>query len=82
MAGIEELVGGDPRPNQTPYNAIVAAKVHAVNGNEVSLTIAGFPSSQVYAVVPFSGGTPTEDMTVFLLHDSNGHPAIAVVPSG
>lgn len=79
MAGIEELIN-PPGPNQTPYNAIVPATVHAVDGGSVSLTIEGFPSDQVYAVVPKAGGTPSAGDKVLLVHDSNGNPAMALVP--
>jgi hypothetical protein len=81
MAGIEELVN-PAGPNQTPYNAIVAARVHGVSGGTVSVTIDGFPSDQVYADVPSAGGTPTAGDTTALLHDSNGNPIVAVVPGG
>jgi hypothetical protein len=67
-------------PNQTPYNAIIAAKVHAVDGGSVSLTIDGFPSDVVYAVVPTVGGDPSAGDSVVLLHDANGNPIVALVP--
>jgi hypothetical protein len=69
-------------PNQNAWNAIIAATVHAVMGAEVSVTIDGFPSDEVYAVVPWSGGTPTAGATVTLFHDSNGNPISALVPHG
>jgi hypothetical protein len=67
-------------PNQSSYNAIIAATVHAVMGAEVSVTIDGFPSDQVYAVVPTVGGTPSAGDSVVLLHDANGNPIVALVP--
>jgi hypothetical protein len=66
-------------PNQTTYNAIVWATVHAVSGGTVSLVIDGFPQDQIYADVPTAGGTPSAGDKVLLLHDSDGHPAMALV---
>jgi hypothetical protein len=79
MAGIEELVN-PAGPNQDPYNAVVAATVHGVTGGELSVTIDGFPSDQVYAVVPFAGDTPSAGDRVALLHDSDGNPIAALAP--
>lgn len=77
--GIDELISPQG-PNQTVFNAIVPATVHSVDGGEVSVTIDGFPPDQIYATVPFTGGTPESGASAVLLHDSNGNPIIALVP--
>lgn len=77
--GIYELISPQG-PNQSAFNAVVTAKVHAIVGSEVSVTIDGFPSDQIYATVPTVGGTPSSGDNVFLLHNSDGHPVVALVP--
>jgi hypothetical protein len=81
--GIEELVGGDRRPHQTPFNAVEAARVHALVGGEVSLAVSSFDrGKQVFATVPFiATGTasPANGDSAVLHCDSAGHPLYAVV---
>lgn len=82
MAGIEELVGGDPRPHQTQFNAVEAASVHAAAGDQVTVTVALFSRELVYATVPFikkSSGDPAAGDAAVLHSDSNGNPIYAVV---
>lgn len=86
MAGIEELVGGDPRPHQTQFNEGVWARVNRLDGDVVEIVIPkpAFDGDQVFADVKFvmggtGTGTPAEGDTAFLHMDGDGHPAYAVV---
>lgn len=81
MPGIEELVGGDPRPHQTTFNSVETATIRAVLGSEVSLTVDSFARDQAYAVVPFvpASATPSAGQSAVLHSDSDGNPIYAVV---
>jgi hypothetical protein len=79
MNGIDELISPQG-PNESAFNAIVAAKVHSVSDSQVSVTIDGFPPDQIYATVPTVGGTPSSGDNVILLHNSDGNPIVALVP--
>jgi hypothetical protein len=80
--GIEELVEGGRRPHQTQFNAVEAASVHALDGDQVTVTVASFSRELVYAAVPFikkGSGAPAAGDPAVLHSDSNGNPIYAVV---
>lgn len=82
MAGIEELVGGDQKPRQNTFNALVAATVKSRDGDEVTMVVPSFTTGQSYDSVPYfkSGSAePGDGDKGFLLFDDGGHPAVALV---
>lgn len=85
MVGIEELVGGDPLPHQTTYNACEAGSVHGVTDGQVTVVVSTFDlGKQVYATVPFikkTDGDPASGDPAVLHSDSGGNPIYAVVLS-